>query len=249
MSAVKSKATPPAKADATMADDNKKRKVKEDDAECNIEEFNDCNNEPSAQEDSPTESATGSVAVTSAGASTASSLPPSASNSGATLDTIVAMLGKIGSDVASVTVLVADNTNKIAATTAKVDKVNAKVDQMDNNFNLVAAKVENIEKEMKAAAKAAAVTKRNVPTFAMSPRADPRGVDPLIANDAWANNRAAGLGYTPPQTAAAAAATPYEEAWKDWHSEGRTAASASESPHTLAAKAADRNAHLRRVQA
>ncbi len=115
MSAAKTKATPPAKADTTMVDDNKKRKVKEDD------EFDDCNVE-NAQEDSPTEC----LALTSASASDVSSLPASASNTGATLDMVMASLAsnaaalaKIGSDVMSSNVVMAEHTNKVAATTAK----------------------------------------------------------------------------------------------------------------------------------
>ncbi len=64
-------------------------------------------------------------------------------------------------------------------------------------------------------------------------------MDPLVANDDWANKRAAGLGFAPPQ-AAAATATPFEAAaaaWKDWQS-----VSPAASPYTLPARASDRTA-------
>ena len=88
--------------------------------------------------------------------------------------------------------------------TLKTDltRTNNGMDSTCKTLATVASRVLKMEEVL------AKCSKAPVPQFPMSPRADPRGVDPLTTNDAWARSRGGGaLGFAhPPQTSAAAAA-------------------------------------------
>ena len=135
-------------------------------------------------------------------------LPGSASTTGASSSfesTVLTILKAVQEEQSKITCKTDKNLAGIIEVNAKVDEgrketaaLGKRVDTQGKHLECVAAKMLKMEAMLRSG---------SAPVFQMTPRADPRGPDPMTTNDAWARSRAAApTSAQTPQTSAAAAA-------------------------------------------
>ena len=147
--------------------------------------------------------------------------------------------------VADNTVTIDKNQKGITAVTTQVVElkrdVNLRVDALATAQNKTATRLQTTCDNMAVLARQILKLEQGpaVPHFRLSPRADPRGPDPLAvaANDAWAKGRKA-AGET--ASARASSATPSAQAWQEFIGT-QSKPSSSASPYQLEVKSGDRN--------
>ena len=147
--------------------------------------------------------------------------------------------------VADNTKTIDDNQKGITAVATQVVElkrdVNLRVDALATAQSKTATRLQTTCDNMAVLAKQILKLEQGpaVPHFRLSPRADPRGPDPLAvaANDAWAKGRKA-AGET--ASARASSATPSAQAWQEFIGT-QSKPSSSASPYQLEVKSGDRN--------
>ena len=103
----------------------------------------------------------------------------------------------------------------------KTAALSKRVDSQGKHLECVAAKMLKMKQMLRSG---------SAPVFQMTPRADPRGADPLTTNDAWARSRAAAPTSAPtPQPSASAA-------WTNWQGGGTGHPTTPSNPYSLAAR-------------